>query len=123
MPYKDRQAQLEYMKEYHRKHGRPDSRKAHKVDIKIREEIFTLLGNQCSNPFNLEHGNFLTDKRCLQIDHVNGNGLKERKIFPSYSTFLKHVLEEITKGSREYQLLCANCNWIKRREHNEKKKH
>jgi hypothetical protein len=59
--------------------------------------------------------------RALQIDHVNGGGTKERKIYNGqnrYAIILKRLLE----NSKEYQILCANCNWIKRYNNNENRK-
>lgn len=54
------------------------------------------------------------DKRALQIDHIHGNGAQDKEKFGSLNgTYLKHV---ITTGTSDYQLLCANCNWIKRHE-------
>ena len=58
-----------------------------------------------------------SDIRALQIDHINGNGNQERKQFCSNSpAFYTKVLND--KGEN-YQLLCANCNWIKRSENGE----
>ena len=61
-----------------------------------------------------------TDIRALQIDHVNGGGTREhhrrkpdgnnwRRI--CLSKYYRLVVEDQTG---KYQLLCANCNWIKR---------
>lgn len=56
-----------------------------------------------------------SDYRALQIDHVNGDGSEERKIRKSIN---RKIVLNLTDVSR-YQLLCANCNWIKRVENNE----
>lgn len=56
------------------------------------------------------------DPRALQIDHVNGNGCKTP--FNNYNLAAKMI--RALPGS--YQLLCANCNWIKRAERNEHRK-
>jgi len=74
---------------------------------KIRIEIHTLLGNKCV------HCGFLDD-RALQVDHVKGNGYEERLKFHSFYSRQKYILAKIKSGSKDYQLLCANCNWIKR---------
>ena len=66
-----------------------------------------------------------SDPRALQFDHVNGNGHYERKYDYSAATpsrastenIARRVLDRIRRG--ELQLLCANCNWIKRVERNE----
>jgi hypothetical protein len=52
------------------------------------------------------------DPRALQIDHVNNGGHKEYKKMSEFR-YYKMVLED-TSG--KYQILCANCNWIKRYE-------
>lgn len=51
-----------------------------------------------------------SDERALQLDHINGDGFKEKKDATYYK---KHAQEPDRK---RYQLLCANCNWIKRYE-------
>ncbi len=53
----------------------------------------------------------------LQIDHVNGGGTQHRKSFANNTAYLKYVLEHADSG--EYQILCSNCNWIKRHMNNE----
>lgn len=75
---------------------------------KIRAEILNLLEDKCANPYNLNHGDFISDIRCLQIDHINGGGTKERT--KKGKEYLRMVLEKIKAGSKDYQLLCANCN-------------
>lgn len=62
-----------------------------------------------------------SDPRALQIDHIYGGGSKERREKLFKGTFERHVLESFMKGENKYQLLCANCNWIKRSENNELK--
>lgn len=56
------------------------------------------------------------EHRALQIDHVHGHGTKELKKLSLNCGYLKKVLAD-TEGN--YQLLCANCNWIKRSENKE----
>lgn len=57
------------------------------------------------------------DFRALQLDHINGNGAKELKQGPAkiYGYYLAHS-DEVKK---KLQVLCANCNWIKRFERQE----
>lgn len=54
-----------------------------------------------------------SDWRALQFDHVNGNGSTMNKKLGSYRN------KYIRKHPKQYQLLCANCNWIKRFERHE----
>lgn len=56
-----------------------------------------------------------SDVRALQIDHINGGGNKERDLAKSHFAYLTNVL----KNPKKYQILCANCNWIKRYESKE----
>ena len=109
---KDKIKQKEYEKEYYRK-----NRNKKKIQGKIRREkrrteCLDLMGNKC-----LRCG--FSDKRALQIDHINGGGSKERKILKHGEVFIKKVISSLIKKTNEYQLLCANCNWIKRFENNE----
>lgn len=56
------------------------------------------------------------DTRALQIDHINGGGSRENKGSRNY---YRRVTESVIEGEGKYQLLCANCNWIKRAENKE----
>ena len=109
-----------YQKKYYSKIENLEKcrRKSKERYNKIKQQIFDLLGNQCSNPYNLNHGDFMSDIRCLQIDHVNGNGYEERHQKSRSYKYL-HVLKKILAGSKDYQLLCANCNFIKVHENKE----
>uniref|UniRef100_A0A6M3JJ10 Putative HNH endonuclease n=1 Tax=viral metagenome TaxID=1070528 RepID=A0A6M3JJ10_9ZZZZ len=91
------------------KTGRATKKRGRKNYYKnSRRKVLEKLGNQC-----VKCG--FADIRALQIDHINGGGAKELKNM-SINSFLKGVL--LDNGSK-YQLLCANCNWIKRHENNE----
>jgi hypothetical protein len=90
--------------------------------IKIKSKLFALLGNKCSNS-NCLVPNGCTDIRCLQIDHIHGNGKQKKRSsngHDSGSSYYRGILMEIKSGSKDYQLLCANCNWTKRFENNER---
>lgn len=56
-----------------------------------------------------------SDIRALQVDHVNGHGRRELATVTSRNAYYKTVLAH----PERYQLLCANCNWIKRAENAE----
>lgn len=90
---------------------------AKKAYHKLRNNIIELLGNKCSNP-NCLVPDGCKDIRCLQIDHVNGKGKHEIHSLGIWK-YYRHVYEELLKGSKEYQLLCANCNQIKKIEKEE----
>ena len=59
-----------------------------------------------------------SDIRALQIDHINGGGNREYRKFGSYSVYLYYV-KNPEKAKKMLQIVCANCNWIKRHELNE----
>lgn len=73
-----------------------------------REAIITILGGRCRKCG-------FTDRRALQVDHVDGGGNKERKDTKRATPTLARIIRYRSK----YQLLCANCNWIKRHEERE----
>jgi len=81
---------------------------------KIKNELYKLLGNKCANPYNLNHGDFENDPRFLQVDHVHNRGAEDRREIKKHrANYYNYVLKQVKAGSKEYQLLCANCNWLK----------
>jgi hypothetical protein len=89
---------------------------------KIRERIVTLLGGRCNSSecrwVGIDGIQGCDDLRCLQIDHIFGNGREEALLKGNSYQQYKQILDDPDKRSK-YQLLCANCNWIKRRVNNE----
>jgi endonuclease V-like protein UPF0215 family len=76
-----------------------------------RREIIALFGGSCKKCG-------FSDTRALQVDHITGGGRKEFRNNPKLAkagAYLAHI----RKNQKAYQLLCANCNWIKRYENNE----
>lgn len=55
------------------------------------------------------------DYRALHIDHINGGGKKHKKSFSSNKTYHKYIMD----NPQEFQVLCANCNFIKKSENKE----
>ncbi len=99
----------------HTKKGRKTTRQREReYRAKYQHLIFDLLGSKCS-------WCGITDLRVIQIDHVNGGGTAERKKPGQKSrwNYYRGIFGEISAGSKNYQLLCANCNWIKRWEKRE----
>jgi len=76
----------------------------------LRTQVYDLLGHTCRKCD-------FSDKRALQIDHVHGGGNEEHAQIKNAQKFLKKVIAEAATGA--YQILCANCNWIKRHERDE----
>lgn len=79
---------------------------------KIRDSILDLLGGVC-----VKCG--FSDPRALAIDHCNGGGTAERK--KCGGGYYRVVLDKIIAGSEDYQLLCCNCNQIKKVESGEER--
>lgn len=78
---------------------------------KYRQETLNILGRECVQcGFN--------DERALQVDHINGGGHKLRDQQRSQSGLLRAV----AATPKIFQILCANCNCIKRIENNENRK-
>jgi hypothetical protein len=75
---------------------------------KIKKKLFDRMGGQC-----IKCG--FSDYRVLQVDHINGRGKKDR--LGTHQLYL-HILKD-NLWKEKYQLLCANCNQIKRWEKEE----
>lgn len=96
MPYKDKNTLRLYRAKYQL--ARRNKKKL---------ELLEFLGGKCA------HCGF-NDHRALQIDHVYGGGCKEW-----YGKHQEQKYKMVYKNPKSYQLLCANCNWIKRFENQE----
>ena len=85
-----------------------------KYDIRMR--LINLLGGEC-----VRCG--FRDVKALQFDHINGGGSKIRSIGGGHYTIWRNYLKDPVKANLEIQILCANCNWIKRYDKKEVRKH
>ncbi len=77
---------------------------------KLRQRLLDHFGRVCARCG-------FDDERALQLDHVNGGGKAEIIAKGTYGVYRKAL--QVPAG--EYQLLCANCNWIKRVENREER--
>lgn len=104
IPRHQRITRKEYQKWYMKNIYHEKKKKIDKNYVqRLRKEVYDLLGNKCIKCGYIG--------LALQIDHVNDDGAKERKRFHcANATFLNHVLRKLKENSKEYQLLCANCN-------------
>ena len=81
--------------------------------VALKDKIFIALGGKCLRCS-------FDDYRALQIDHVNGDSSSDKELMSqSRMKYYSHVLVSVQSGFKKYQLLCANCNWIKKSENNE----
>jgi hypothetical protein len=75
-----------------------------------RERVFAILGDRC-----VRCG--FTDRRALQVDHIHGGGSIRAKALGAWGALDEVVSHPDPRSA--FQMLCANCNWIKRAERNE----
>ena len=78
----------------------------------FRPRLLQLLGDKC-----VKCG--FSDVRALQIDHIGGGGLKELKVFKNNTAMYRFYLDHPIQAKRRLQILCANCNAIKKYENKE----
>lgn len=87
--------------------------RARQLDAKyytdLKSKAFEVLGGKCAVCG-------WTDERALQIDHVEAIGDAERRRKNHRGMKLYRA---VLKNPKQFQLLCANHNWIKRVELNE----
>jgi len=83
------------------------------LSLRWRLAAIAALGNKCSKCG-------FSDPRALCFDHVNGGGRKERAArLAGNNGGDKYYKNIINNGSGKFQILCANCNQIKRYENYE----
>lgn len=93
--------------EKHRREREARNLKGKVKRAELRRSILEILGPRCATC------GYCHDVRALQIDHIGGGGEKHRKA-KGHETYYRDILSEIVAGSRAYQILCANCNSIKK---------
>jgi len=81
----------------------------------IRQKLIDILGDKC-----IQCG--ISDPRVLQIDHINGGGTKEVRHFKNGVNMYMFYINDPSIARTKLQILCANCNWIKRHENKEHRK-
>lgn len=103
-------------KEYFRRDYVRQKKNEHdrKVRRELRFRVLRTLGNKC-----VRCGE--DDWKCLCIDHVNGDGKKDRQINRHQATipYYLSIIKEVEQGSQRFQILCANCNMRKMYENEE----
>jgi len=71
--------------------------------VRQRESVFAVLGHTCARCG-------FTDKRALQFDHINGGGSQDFAQRQSSKAYFQSIIDR----PGQFQVLCANCNSIKR---------
>lgn len=79
--------------------------------IRLKDRLFAILGGPRCVSCGFEDG------RALQFDHINGGGTKARK--QSNGHEIAYYSSHPDEAKQNLQVLCANCNWIKRHDRRE----
>ena len=74
---------------------------------KLKESVLQAYGGKCCRCG-------FDDRRALQVDHVHGGGNRQIRKLGGGAEVLRLIRK--LNYPMDYQLLCANCNWIKRYE-------
>lgn len=80
--------------------------------VRVRNNILTLFGQKCNKC------GYCEDVRALQVDHINRATVHRNHTARSgYGLYIR-ILNG-TLPISDFQLLCANCNWLKKLDNNE----
>lgn len=108
------QAKLKNKKKHIEQRKMYDHKRGYKIKIEVLSHYSTN-PTHCANIFNM-HKELFIDLRCLSIDHINGDGRYHVKTFGRGHLYRWLKKNNYPKG---FQVLCMNCQWIKRHENNE----
>jgi len=98
-----------YMRTY--RAGHPEYvKKGYEKRLRYRLLLMDILGGR-----KCKYCGF-TDTRALHIDHIHGGGCKEYKSQHGYNPMIMYVfyVNHPDSAKKKLQVLCANCNSIKR---------
>lgn len=93
--------------------GNPDNKRAYarKRHVELRERLFRKIGTQICVRCGF------SDKRALQFDHINSDGAEHRRALASGTAYYAALdAMDANEFRQQLQVLCANCNTIKREE-------
>jgi hypothetical protein len=105
-------------KKYSALHPEKRTLECARYNDKLRQAIIEAFGGQC-----VQCG--FSDPRALQLDHINGDGRRlndwRKGNRPHWDLRARYtfIVTHPEEAHRTLQLLCANCNWIKRVEKKE----
>jgi hypothetical protein len=108
-------------KKYSALHPEKRTAECKRYNDKMRQAIIEAFGGQC-----VQCG--FSDPRALQLDHINGDGHllfdSDRRCRPKWDLRARYtfIMDHPEEARRTLQLLCENCNWIKRVENREYRK-
>jgi hypothetical protein len=73
----------------------------------LKNKVFEILGGSICVICNFK------DERALDLEHIDGEGNKDRKQYSRMNQFLKWVIENPVEAVKKLQITCRNCNTIK----------
>jgi len=104
MPYKDKEKQREYNRQWRIKNREHDLKRQREKHLERRLRVLKHYGNghivcKCCGETMIEF---------LALDHINGGGIKHRKLVGRGTAFYLWIIRNnYPKG---YRILCHNCN-------------
>lgn len=121
---KTREKSIEYASRWNKEHAdrvRNRARASYKVNVEklrktkreIRLKLLRLLGDRCV------FCGYDKNELALQIDHIDGSGASDKRRFKGNATGYRYYLNHPEMAKDRLQILCANCNTIKRFEKRE----
>ena len=84
--------------------------------------LIYMLGGKCSCKGSdcWHDGECLVDDvRCLQLDHINGDGAADRREHGGGTGIIGYYYRHPEEAKGKLQVLCANCNWVKKHNNRE----
>ena len=106
--------QIEARNWFYWNHNRPKQRHSgQRINQEHRLGALAVMGGKCV------WCGYDKSWRALQIDHIHGGGAKERKNGLNQVRLTRLIHLGLIEWEGKYQLLCANCNQIKRIENGE----
>jgi len=108
-----RKKKRENMRRYRAENPTKYAEQSRKAKRKIRDQLFDIYGDTCK-----ECG--FDDKRALTLDHIQNNGNVERKELGERGVYQRARDNYLPN---EYQILCMNCQFIKKVETQKQNQH
>lgn len=82
-----------------------------RIRERLRAAIIAFFGGKCGRCG-------IEEPRVLQVDHINRAQEPRNSSYRSGTQLYRMILDG-RKNPNEFQLLCANCNWLKKIENKE----
>jgi len=104
-----------YQKAYYPKHKELYKKRSKEYRIRIRYEVLSLYsgGKPKCNTCGEER------MACLSFDHINGGGASHRRQIGLHASTTYYNWLKDNYNPKEFQVLCMNCQFIKRKENKE----